>query len=118
MSKAQMTKEDVRSSVFALLRKLGANESCKGSLAVAEAVYLYLCNPGMIYGSWCKQMLPEIAANLNCSANTVEIGIKRLICDIWDHDNGATVRRVLGLSDFISRPKVRGVIAWIATTIM
>ena len=87
-----------------LLRGLGIPASSKGNVAVAEAVYQHLLNPGMIYGMWVSHILPEVGEKVECSASAAEALIVRTAKAAWLAES---CREVLGLPADAARPRAR-----------
>ena len=109
----------IREAVTLKLRQLNVNEANKPFVYLREAVVQHMLNPGAIYGSWCKQVLPAVAQNCGGVAiSVVENSLARVCSDAWYADDGKTVRKVLGQGIGGTKPpKVRMMVIWIANSI-
>lgn len=97
-----ITRDFVNNRVTKLLWDWGIKIGNKPTMILSEAVYQHLKNHGMIYGQWCKQLLPEIAAQCRSTPGSVEVSIKRVIDYLWDGNSRAA--KALQLQE---KPKIK-----------
>lgn len=97
-----ITREFVSQRVMKLLWDWGIKIGNKPTMILCEAVYQHLKNSGMIYGMWCRQLLPEIAAYCRSTPSSVETQLKRLIDTLWAGNSRAAEKLQLK-----EKPKVK-----------
>ena len=92
-----MTREATYDAVSKILIGMGVKQGNKRVIVCAEAVYQVLKNTGAIYGQWCSNVLPDVAAALGMSYHAVCRALGMLLDEIRGIDGGAVAKRKIGL---------------------